>query len=341
MLLSVLEQAPACIGDPPGAAIGGAFALARHVDALGFTRFWVAEHHALGAVESSAPEVVIGQLAAATAHLRVGSGGVLLPNHRPLHVAEQFRVLETLHPGRIDLGIGRSEGATDDATVLAFARPQDNAHAGGFARQLDELLAFGEVAPLPADDPLASVRATPHGVALPPVFLLGSSPDSAATAGRLGLGYGFAVHTNPERAVEALLRYRAEFVPSAQRRRPHAILAAMVMVGEDDEHAAALNAPWRLAMARHRAGSPSRLLPVEQALAHDWSEAEREAHAGLHPEADVVGGPERVRERIERLAAAARADELIAITNTSDPAERRASFTRLAEVFELRRPRLV
>src|ERR1700710_677237 len=140
MLLSILDQAPTRLGGAPGHAFHDTLALARAVDGLGFTRYWVAEHHAIGSVAISAPEVIIGMLAASTRHLRIGSGGILLPNHRPLHVAEQFRSLEALHPGRIDLGIGRAEGALDAATVRAFARPSDTAHGAGFEEQLDELL---------------------------------------------------------------------------------------------------------------------------------------------------------------------------------------------------------
>src|ERR1700712_328542 len=241
MLLSVLDQAPTRQGGPPGHAFHDALALAQASDRLGFTRFWVAEHHAIGSVAISAREVLIGQLGAITSRIRVGSGGMLLPNHRPIHVAEQFRSLEALHPGRIDLGIGRSEGAIDPATVLAFGRPADNAHGAGFEEQLDELLAFGEVRPLPPGHPLASVRAAPTDVPLPPVFLLGSSTSSAATAARKGLGYGFAAHTNPDDAAPALRLYREQFVPARPGDRPHAILALKIMVGVDDAHAQALS----------------------------------------------------------------------------------------------------
>src|ERR1700712_5541249 len=241
MLLSVLDQAPTREGGAPGHAFTDALALAQAADGLGFTRFWVAEHHAIGSVAISAPEVMIGMLGSVTSRIRVGSGGMLLPNHRPIHVAEQFRSLEALHPGRVDLGVGRSEGAIDPATVLAFGRPQDNAHGAGFEQQLAELLAFGEVRPLPAAHPLAGVRAAPTDVPLPPVYLLGSSTSSAATAARKGLGYGFAAHTNPDDAATALRAYREQFVPARPGDRPHAILALKVMVGTDDEHARALS----------------------------------------------------------------------------------------------------
>jgi luciferase family oxidoreductase group 1 len=255
---SVLEQAPTRAGVPGDQSIRDALTLARHVDGLGYTRFWVAEHHAMGGVASSAPEVLIGHVAAVTEHLRVGSGAVLLPNHRPLHVAEQFLMLEALHPGRIDLGIGRSEGATDEAIVQAFQRPEDTAHGAGFDDQLDELLAFGGVTPLPGEHPLAGVRAGPVDVALPPVYLLGSSVNSAQTAARRGLGYGFAAYSRPAVAAEALRLYREHFQPARPGDRPHAILRLKVVVGEDDEHAQALALPWYLGLVRPAPGRRGR-----------------------------------------------------------------------------------
>jgi luciferase family oxidoreductase group 1 len=336
MLLSVLDQAPTRRGGPPGHPFRDALALAEHADGLGFARFWVAEHHAIGSVAISAPEVLIGLLAERTRRIRVGSGGILLPNHRPIHVAEQFRALEALFPGRIDLGVGRSEGALDPATVAAFARPDDNAHGAGFEGQLDELLAFGDVRPLPAEHPLAGVRAGPADVPLPPVYLLGSSTSSAETAARKGLGYGFAAHTNPDDADAALRLYRERFVPARPGDRPHAILALKVMVGVDDDHAAALSAPSHLNMVLSRLGSRAPLIPVDEALAHRWTEEERAAEARyVDTRADVVGGPDTVRAGIEAAVASSQADEVIAISNTYDPVERRAAFARLAAALGL------
>jgi luciferase family oxidoreductase group 1 len=332
---SVLDQAPTRAGTPAAQSIRDVLRLAEHVDVLGYQRFWVAEHHAMGGVASTAPEILIGHVAGATEHLRVGSGGILLPNHRPLHVAEQFLTLETLHPGRIDLGIGRSEGATHEATVRAFMRPGDNDHGAGFDAQLDELLAFAGVRPLPAGHPLAEVRAGPAGVPLPPVFLLGSTPRSAATAARKGLGYGFAAYTNPDSAAAALRLYREQFEPARPGDRPHAILGLKVIVGENDEHADALALPWHLALVQHRAGKPAPLISVEDALRHRWSAAEREAVEQVDRRADVVGGPERVRERIVALVEETQADEVIASTNTFDPSERRSSYRRLAATVGL------
>jgi luciferase family oxidoreductase group 1 len=334
LALSVLDQAIARAGDPPGHPIRTAIALARHVDPLGYTRFWLAEHHALGSVALAAPEVVIAQVAASTRHLRVGSGGMLLPNHRPLHVAEQFCALEALHPGRIDLGVGRSEGATDESTLAALLRPADVAHGAGFDEQLDQLLAFGGVRPLPGDHALAGVRATPRDVPLPPVTLLGSSANSAETAAVRGLPYGFASYSNPEVMGPALRAYRERFQPARPGDRPHALLAVRVVVGEDDEHGAALALPTRLSWARFRLGATAPTPTVEQALAHTWTDEEREAAATIDSRADAIGGPETVRARLEELAEETGADEIIAITNT-DPAERFASYERLAAVMGL------
>jgi luciferase family oxidoreductase group 1 len=334
---SVLDQAPTRSGHSPAQAIRDVLRLAQHVDPLGYERFWIAEHHAIGGVASSAPEVLIGHVAAVTEHLRVGSGGILLPNHRPIHVAEQFLTLEALHPGRIDLGVGRAEGALHAATVRAFGRSEDIDHGAGFDEQLDELLAFGGLRPLPAEHPLAEVHAGPRGVDLPPVFLLGSTPRSAANAARKGLGYGFAAYTNPDAVAEALRVYRQQFVAARPGDRPHAILGLKVIVGENDEHAAGLALPWHLSGVQNRAGNPSPLVSVEDALRHRWSAAEREAEAKVDRRADVVGGPDRVRARLGALIEETGADEVIASTNIFDPAERWASYARLAEAVGLER----
>jgi luciferase family oxidoreductase group 1 len=339
-LISALDQAPRRAVRPAGSPhpIAETITLARDLDELGFHRYWLAEHHVGFGFSLPAPEVVIAQVAAATRHLRVGSGGMLLPNHRPMHVAEQFRTLESLHPGRIDLGVGRSDGAADPAMAQALGRATDNGHGAGFDQQLSELLAFGDVLPLAPDHPLAQLRASPRDVPLPPITLLGSSVNSARTAARRGLGYGFAAYTNPDGAAEALHVYREQFVAARPGDRPHAILALKVLVGEDDDHAEALDAPLTLALAQFLAGQPSSLLTVEQAAAHRWTEAELAVRHRVDLRADVVGGPQRVRAGLEAHLAATGADEIIATSNTTDPADRRASFVRLAEVMELRAP---
>ena len=185
------------------------------MDDLGFRRFWIAEHHAFAAISIAAPEVVIAHVASHTRNLRVGSGGVLLPNRRPLQVAEQFCVLEGLYPGRIDLGIGRSEGAVDPPTVEALGRPQDTAHGPGYDRQLDELLSFGGVKPLPADDPLATVRAVPTDITLPPITLLGSTSELRRDGRPARLRVRVRVPHEPRRR-----RARAAGLPRELRPRP-------------------------------------------------------------------------------------------------------------------------
>ncbi len=335
--LSVLDQAPTRAGSTGAQAIREVADLAQAAEGLGFHRFWIAEHHAIGAVASTAPEVLIGHVAAVTRTIRVGSGGMLLPNHRPLHVAELFRMLAALHPGRIDLGVGRSEGSLDPRIVKAFERPETSTHAGGYDQMLDQLLSFARVQPLPADDELAGVEAGPTGEPFPPIFMLGSSTRSAAVAAAKGLGYAFAAYTGPDSVVPALEDYRRTFTPGAQARRPHAILGLKVIVGETDEHARALNAPSTLAMAQARAGTPQPLVDSETALAHRWTQAEREAATQIDRRMDVIGGPETVAARISELVDLTGADEVIATTSTFDPADRVASYARLAGVFELSR----
>jgi luciferase family oxidoreductase group 1 len=334
--LSALDPVPTRAGITPSQAIREVADLAEVVESLGFQRFWISEHHAIGAAASTAPEVLIGHVAALTHTIRVGSGGMLLPNHRPLHVAEVFRMLAALHPARIDLGLGRSEGALDPRIVKAFDRPETSTHAAGYEQMVDQLLSFAQLRPLPEADELAGVAAGPAGEPFPPIFMLGSSPDSAAVAAAKGLGYAFAAYSAPDAVVPALQAYRRQFSPG-QQSHPHAILGLRVIVGENDEHAAALNAPSVLAMAQARSGRPQAMVDVETALAHPWSDAEPEAAATFDARMDVIGGPETAANRIAELLEATGADEVIATTSTFDPADRVASYARLAAACELNR----
>lgn len=337
MRFSILDQAPMRVDGAPGHALRDTLMLAAHADALGFTRYWIAEHHAMDCVAASSPEVVIGHAASVTRRIRVGSGGILLPNHRPLHVAEQFRTLQALHPGRIDLGIGRSEGALNDAVVQALGRPGDTAHGAGFTQQLEDLLGYGGTRPLPATHPGASVRAMPDDVPLPPVYLLGSGSGSAETAARLGLAYAFAALINPSGAAGAIARYRELFEPGPGGGRAYAILAVRVYVADTDAEAQLVAASGRLASARNRAGLPARLLPSPVALAHEWAESEIAGGVRMHQEADIIGGPERVEEQLNNLVTTTGADEIMVLSNTYDPAQRRDGYTILAQLFGLDR----
>ena len=328
--LSVLDLSPVAAGRSEAAALRATIDLARHAERLGFHRVWLAEHHGGGMVASSAPEVLIGHVAMATARIRVGSGGVMLPNHSPLRVAESFKVLEALHPGRIDLGIGRAPG-TDQLTALALRRSREALFADDLPQQLGELLAFAGARPWPADHPFASVRAAPLEVPLPPVFLLGSSDFSAQVAAANGFGFAFAAHINPGLAVDALRLYRERFVAAPERAEPHAILAHHVIVAESDDAARRIAAPARVAFKRLRAGMPQPLPTVPDALAE---EAARES-ARAPSERGVVGSPETVRDRLDALLAAAGADELMAVTNVHDHADRVRSYELLAEAYHL------
>src|SRR5258707_1691589 len=221
--LSVLDLSPVAAGSSGAISLRNSLDLARLADRLGFTRYWVAEHHNLASIASSAPEIMIGQIAAATARIRVGSGGVMLPNHAPLMVAERFKVLEALFPGRIDLGLGRAPG-TDPVTSYALRRRQDAGGDDDFLERFQELLLFESNA-FPAGHPFRSVRAMPQDVALPPIWLLGSSGYSAQLAAMVGVGFSFAHHFADHVAIAAMLSYRDRFKPSSPRATPNATLA--------------------------------------------------------------------------------------------------------------------
>jgi luciferase family oxidoreductase group 1 len=327
--LSVLDLSPVPAGAPEAQALRNTLDLARHADRLGFHRYWLAEHHGGAMVASSAPEVLIGHVASATERIRVGSGGMMLPNHSPLRVAEQFKVLEALHPGRIDLGIGRAPG-TDQLTALALRRSREALFADDLPDQLGELLAFAGSRPWPDDHPFRHVRAAPTEVALPPVFLLGSSDYSAQVAAHNGFGFAFAGQINPDLAVGALRMYRERFRPSPEFGEPYAILAHAALLADDDGTAQRLAAPARVAFRRLRAGRPGPIPTVEEALAEQGATSSNGASRRV-----VVGAPETVRERFDELLEASAADELMVLTTTHGHDERRRSYELLAEAFHV------
>ncbi|MGI9540391.1 MAG: MsnO8 family LLM class oxidoreductase, partial [Miltoncostaeaceae bacterium] len=225
---------------------------ARAVERMGYARYWIAEHHGTGGLASSAPEVLIGQVAATTSRMRVGAGGIMLPNHAPLRVAETFRSLEALFPDRIDLGLGRAPGA-DPVTAFALRRTQGGFGGEDFTGQIAELLAYAEGG-FPDDHPFRHVRAVPTDAPLPPLWILGASSDSAALAAALGVGYAFARHLGPRRATEAMRLYRERFEPSPALDRPRAVLAASVVCAPTAERAEELAASLGLWVVRARQG---------------------------------------------------------------------------------------
>jgi len=233
--LSVLDLSPVTTATPGSAALRNSLDLARLADRLGYTRYWLAEHHNLASIASSAPEIMIGQVAAATTHMRVGSGGVMLANHAPLMVAERFKVLEALFPGRIDLGLGRAPG-TDPVTSYALRRRQDPREGDEFLERFQELILL-ERGGFPDGHPFHTLRAVPADVALPPIWLLGSSGYSAELAAAIGTGFAFAHHFAEYDALSAMLSYREHFKPSAALAEPCAILAAAVIAADSDAEA--------------------------------------------------------------------------------------------------------
>src|SRR6201747_2180657 len=224
--LSVLDLSPVSAGSTGAQALRNSLDLAQLADKLGYVRYWVAEHHSMPAIASSAPDIMIGQIAAVTTRMRVGSGGVMLPNHAPLTVAERFKVLEALFPGRIDLGLGRAPG-TDPATSYALRRRQGVSEDDDFLERFQELMLL-ETRGFPAGHPFHNVRAMPADVALPPIYLVGSSDYSAQLAGQIGAAFAFAHHFASFPADEAMTLYRNSFKPSVSHDKPLAILGTQV-----------------------------------------------------------------------------------------------------------------
>jgi luciferase family oxidoreductase group 1 len=328
MQLSVLDLAPIPEGRETAAAFRDALDLARDAERLGYTRLWYAEHHGMSSIGSTSPEVLIAAAAGVTTTIRVGSGGVMLLNHAPLRIVEAFRTLEALHPGRIDLGLGRAPGG--DGLAMRALRA-----AGGeaFSNHLAELLAFDE-GQFPPDHPFARISVAPGGVRLPPLWLLGSSGASARAAGQLGIGYGFAAHFSPTPARPAFDDYRAAFQPSAAFPAPRALLCLSVVCAPTDAEAEFLSGSQALTWAQFHTGRPRRLMAPEVAAAHAWTDAER-AVVAQSRQMWIVGSPDTVRADIAARVEASGADEVMVSTQIHDPGLRRRSFALLAEAFGL------
>jgi luciferase family oxidoreductase group 1 len=330
--LSILDLSPVTTATPGSAALRNSLDLARLADRLGYKRYWVAEHHNLANIASSAPEIMIGQIAAVTSHLRVGSGGVMLPNHAPLMVAERFKVLEALFPGRIDLGLGRAPG-TDPATSYALRARQDPRQGEEFLERFQELLLL-ERGGFPEGHPFRNVHAVPADVPLPPIWLLGSSGYSAELAAAVGMGFAFAHHFADYDAASAMLAYRSHFKPSAALVAPYAILGTAAIAADNDAEAERIASSAELHYVRRAKGEYLALTSPEEAAAYPYTEADRERLA-RHRARLIVGGPARVKERLGALVEATRADEVMITTMVYDHAARRHSYELLAQAFGL------
>lgn len=326
--LSVLDLAPVSAGASASEALHDAVDLARLCERLGYVRFWFAEHHGMPNIACSSPEILIEHVASATTTIRVGSGGIMLPNHAPLRVAENFHTLAALHPDRIDLGVGRAPG-TDPATSRAL-HPFDAEH---FPQQLQELLALSQRG-LPAGHPFATVRVVPEGVPLPPIWVLASSGATAAFAGSIGLGYGFARHFSPSPPGPPIRAYRAAFKPSAQFAAPHVILGVAVICAPTDEEADYLATSSDVVWVRRHRGDMQPFPSPEDAARYDFQPGDRPL-IEANRQRQFIGSPERVATLLRQIADDTAADELMVTTMVHGKAERLRSYELLANVWGL------
>ena len=314
-----------------GDALRNSIDLAQHAEQWGFRRYWVAEHHNMPGIASSSPPVLISHIAAATSTLRVGAGGVMLPNHAPLAVAEQFGMLEAFHPNRIDLAIGRAPG-TDSITASALRRG-GSLHAEDFPDQMNELVGHFQGS-LPADHPYRAIHATPAVGNMPALWMLGSSDFGAQAAGLWGLPYAFAHHFSPNNTMSAARIYRKTFEPSAVLERPYLMIAVSVLCAPTDEDAEYLAGSGRLSFLRLRTGRPGRVPSPADAAAYPFTPGELAAIRGWTG-SHIVGSPATVEAGLRELQSRTGADELMITTSTWAHADRLRSYELIAEMFAL------
>lgn len=326
--LSLQDLAPIAMGSSTTDAMAETVKLAEAADAYGYHRLWYAEHHGMPSIASSVPEILIGSSAAATKNIRVGSGGVMLLNHAPLRIAEAYRTLEALHPGRIDLGLGRAPGG--DGYAMRALR------SGGseeFSQYLAELMAFDEDN-FPADHPFSRVPVSPGGIRLPPKWLLGSSGASAEAAGQIGFGYAFAAHFSHTPAAPAFAAYRKAFEPSEAFPEPKTILCLSVIAAPTEEEAEFLATSQAVNWALFVTGEQRNLMPPEAAVQRMKSLTPQQQQVIAHQGSLwMVGSAERMAEEISAKAAEAGADEVMITTTIHSYALRRRSFELLAKAL--------
>jgi luciferase family oxidoreductase group 1 len=323
---SVLDLAPVPAGADVSQAFHNSLSLAQHAEALGYHRFWLAEHHNMPGIASAATAVVIGHVAAGTKSIRVGSGGIMLPNHAPLMVAEQFGTLEALFPGRIDLGLGRAPG-TDQRTARALRRNLD-ANGDSFPQDVVELQGWFQPA-----SPGQAVRAVPGAGLNVPIWLLGSSLFSAQLAGMLSLPFAFASHFAPDLLMQALATYREHFRPSEQLQKPYAMVAANVIAAASEEEARRLFTSLQQQFVNLRRGTPG-LLPPPINRIEDYASAPELANVYRALARSYVGTPEMVREGLEAFLRETGADELLVTAQIHDHKARLRSFELVAGLRE-------
>jgi luciferase family oxidoreductase group 1 len=325
LAVSVLDLVGMRAGESAGSAIARSVKLAQHVEQLGYKRYWLAEHHSIAGLACAATAVLIGHVAGATKSIRVGSGGVMLPNHAPLVVAEQFGTLEAMYPGRIDLGLGRAPGS-DGQTMRALRR--DLRQTGEeFPALLEELRTY-----LGPEKPEQTVKAIPGQGSNVPITLLGSSGFSAQLAGMLGLPFAFAAHFAPEYLYAAAQLYRAQFRPSEVLREPYLMVAVQVIAAVTDEAARRLFTTPQQRFLRLIRNQPVELLPPVDSMEALWHDDMERAAVESRLREAIVGSNATVQAGLEKLVSDTGADEIIVVTDTYEPADRLQSYQRVAEV---------
>ena len=331
MRLSVLDQSPVISGHTPARAIHETIRLVKAAEQLGFHRYWLAEHHALAALADPCPEILLARIAAETSKMRVGTGGVLLPYYSPFKVAEQFRMLEALYPGRIDLGIGRAPGG-DQTTALAIGQGRYPG-AEHFPEQVQYLVAYLD-GTLPPDHPFAGVKVMPAGSGAPEIWLLGSSDYSGALAAQLGLRFAFAHFISADGGDAVMREYKRRYHPSDREPAPQGLLCVFVICADTVETAERLAASIDLRRLNTDYGVNAPVPNLQEAQSYPYTEADRRRIAH-HRRRVVLGTPEIVRDRLLALQEQFQADELMAITITGDYDSRLRSYELLAESFKL------
>tara|TARA_R110000824_G_scaffold366730_2_gene555561 strand:+ start:74368 stop:75402 length:1035 start_codon:yes stop_codon:yes gene_type:complete len=339
--LSILDQSPIRKGGTAAEALRNTIDLAQHGERLGYKRYWLAEHHNTNSFAGSAPEIMIAAVAAATSHINVGSAGVMLPHYSPLKVAELFRLLETLYPGRIDLGLGRAPGS-DQRTARALQPGPQAYPINVFPQQIELLIQFledstglaGEAGGFPTNHPYAGIHATPRGPGIPNMWMLGSGGDGAIHAAQFGMAYCFAHFINQDAGTAPLDLYRRNFKASRELASPLGSIGVSVTVGATEEDAKRLAAPrnlWVLHLLQNRAGAfPS----TEEALAYEFSDEEKVMLRAVEKRG-IVGTPEQVRARLLALGEEYGVDDFVILTITHDHADRVKSYELLADAFSL------
>ena len=331
-ILSVLDQSPVQAGGTAETAILETVKLAQLTDWLGYQRYWVAEHHDSEGLSGASPEALVGQIAARTEHIRVGTGGVMLSHYSPLKVAETFRLLETFYPGRIDLGIGRAPGS-DQRTAQALAYGQQARGPDIYPNQVQDLIAWlGDG--LPDDHPFAGIQASPRMDHRPELWMLGSSDQSAQLAAHFGVPYSFAHFITDEGGPTMMRAYQMRFQPSDLLAKPRGSIGVFVICADTEEEAMRLGASRDLWRVRLDLGQIGPVPTIEEALAYEYSDVELKRR-DYHRRRNIVGAPEQVKQGLDELLEKYRVDEAVVVTITHDYAARARSYELLAEVYGL------